>query len=48
MLEIVVITVSDRAFRGEYEDLSGPKIREIILASDLSARVTLTVVPDER
>ena len=48
MLEIVVITVSDRAFRGEYEDLSGPKIREIILASDLSAKVTLTVVPDER
>jgi molybdopterin adenylyltransferase len=48
MLEIVVITVSDRAFRGEYEDLSGPKIREIILASDLPARVTLTVVPDER
>jgi molybdenum cofactor synthesis domain-containing protein len=48
MLEIAVITVSDRAFRGEYEDLSGPKIREIIEKSDIDARVSLTVVPDER
>lgn len=26
--EILVITLSDRAHRGEYDDLSGPKIRE--------------------
>ncbi len=48
MLEILVITVSDRAYRGEYEDLSGPKIREIIENSDVEARVELMVVPDEQ
>ena len=26
--EVLVITLSDRAHRGEYEDLSGPRIRE--------------------
>lgn len=48
MLEVAVITVSDRAHRGEYQDLSGPKIKELIQESDLSVAVTLTVVPDER
>ncbi|HDJ23887.1 MAG TPA: MogA/MoaB family molybdenum cofactor biosynthesis protein [Candidatus Aminicenantes bacterium] len=47
-MEILVITVSDRAYRGEYEDLSGPKIREIIENSDVEARVELMVVPDEQ
>jgi molybdenum cofactor synthesis domain-containing protein len=28
--EILIITLSDRAYRGEYEDLSGPKIKEMI------------------
>lgn len=48
MLEVAVITVSDRAHRGEYQDLSGPKIKELIQESDLSVAVALTVVPDER
>lgn len=48
MLEIAVITVSDRAFSGEYEDLSGPKIDEILKNSDLKTRVSITVVPDEK
>jgi molybdopterin adenylyltransferase len=30
--EILIITLSDRAHRGEYEDLSGPKIREMLTA----------------
>ena len=30
MLKVAVITVSDRASRGEYADLSGPRIREIL------------------
>ena len=47
MLEIAVITVSDRAYRGEYEDLSGPKIKEIIDSSNVDAEVSITVVPDE-
>jgi len=28
--KILVITLSDRAFRGEYEDLSGPMVRQMI------------------
>ena len=48
MLKIAVITVSDRAFKGEYEDLSGPKIKEIIDSSDVNADVSITIVPDER
>jgi molybdopterin adenylyltransferase len=26
--EVLIITLSDRAFRGEYQDLSGPRIKE--------------------
>lgn len=48
MLKIAVITVSDRAFSGEYEDLSGPKIKEILSAADPAAEISLTVVPDEK
>lgn len=48
MLEIAVITVSDRAFSGEYEDLSGPKIKEIIVNSITETKASITVVPDER
>lgn len=46
-LKIAVVTISDRAYRGEYEDLSGPKIKEIIAGGDLEAEVTVSVVPDE-
>ncbi|RPI51999.1 MAG: molybdopterin adenylyltransferase [Chloroflexi bacterium] len=43
-----ILTVSDRGYRGEYRDLSGPTIREIITGR-LPARVELeAVVPDER
>lgn len=48
MLKIAVITASDRAYSGEYEDRSGPKIKEIIEGSDVGAIVSLTVVPDEK
>jgi len=48
MLKIAVITVSDRAFLGEYEDLSGPRIVAIISQSNLNAQVTMTIVPDEK
>ena len=47
MLEVAVITVSDRAYAGEYEDLSGPKIKEIIEESDIPAHISLTIVPDQ-
>jgi molybdenum cofactor synthesis domain-containing protein len=29
--KVLVITLSDRAYRGEYEDLSGPRVRDIAL-----------------
>jgi molybdopterin adenylyltransferase len=48
MLEVAVITVSDRAFKGEYQDLSGPTIVEMISESPLETNVTLTIVPDDK
>ena len=48
MLKIAVITASDRAYSGEYPDLSGPKIKEIIDRSSVEAEVTLSLVPDEK
>jgi molybdopterin adenylyltransferase len=48
--EVLIITLSDRAHRGEYEDLSGPRIREI-LSGYLSSinwefNINLTLIPD--
>ncbi len=48
MLKIAVITASDRAYRGEYEDLSGPTIVGLINGGEVDAEVSLTVVPDEK
>lgn len=48
MLEVAVITVSDRAFRGEYQDISGPTIVDIITESEVPANVSLTIVPDDK
>jgi molybdopterin adenylyltransferase len=48
MLEVAVITVSDRAYRGEYEDLSGPQIKQVIEKSGIKVMMSLSVVPDER
>lgn len=48
MLEIAVITVSDRAFRGEYQDISGPTIVEILSDAFTDSNVTLTIVPDDK
>jgi len=49
--EIQIITLSDRAYRGEYEDLSGPKIREKLAEFFSSVgwayNITLTLIPDE-
>lgn len=47
MLEVAVITVSDRAFQGIYKDQSGPTIKDILEKSALSIKVGLTLVPDE-
>ena len=48
---VLVITLSDRACRGEYEDLSGPRIRELISGFFSSAgwdfSIKLTMIPDD-
>ncbi len=49
--EILIITLSDRAHRREYEDLSGPRIKEII-SGYLSSinwvfNINLTLIPDD-
>lgn len=50
-LDILVITLSDRAHRGEYEDLSGPRIKELIseyLSSiNWEYSVNITLIPDD-
>jgi molybdopterin adenylyltransferase len=47
MLTVAVITVSDRAARGEYADLSGPRVREVLRQRLPGADVSLALVPDE-
>jgi molybdenum cofactor synthesis domain-containing protein len=48
---VLIITLSDRASRGEYEDLSGPKVKEYIsdflLAHGWEYSVNITLIPDD-
>jgi len=44
---VVVITISDRAARGVYEDLSGPKIEAVLKSYLPEATVQRQIVPDE-
>jgi molybdenum cofactor synthesis domain-containing protein len=46
-MRVAVITISDRASRGEYADLSGPEIEKAVLALDAAAEVSRRIVPDE-
>jgi molybdenum cofactor synthesis domain-containing protein len=48
MLKVAVITVSDRAFKGEYADLSGPRIKEILLQRLPGVDIIQAVVADEK
>lgn len=48
-MKVVVITISDRASRGEYEDKSGPEIKQILtehFGDILDCRIE--IVPDEK
>jgi molybdenum cofactor synthesis domain-containing protein len=47
-VKVTVITVSDRASRGEYEDLSGPEIVRILMEAYPDCRVRRDIVPDEK
>jgi molybdopterin adenylyltransferase len=46
-VKIAVITISDRASRGEYDDLSGPVIERDLMARFPAAVVSRAIVPDE-
>ena len=49
--EILIITLSDRAHKGEYEDLSGPKVKEKVEEFFHSAgwlfNIKLALIPDD-
>ena len=46
-MKVAVVTISDRASRGAYADLSGPEIERLVLARFPDAGVVRSVVPDE-
>jgi molybdenum cofactor synthesis domain-containing protein len=46
-MRVAVITISDRASRGEYADISGPEIEKAVLALYGAAEVSRQVVPDD-
>jgi molybdopterin adenylyltransferase len=48
MLKVAVITVSDRASKGEYSDLSGPRIKEILLQRLPGIDIVQAIVADEK
>jgi molybdopterin adenylyltransferase len=49
--EAIIITLSDRAHRGEYKDLSGPKIKERLSEyfelQNWSININLALIPDD-
>ncbi len=46
-MTVAVITISDRASRGEYEDLSGPEIEKVLHQHLPGVVVQRHIVPDE-
>ncbi len=47
-MNVTVLTVSDRASRGEYEDLSGPEIEKMIHRAYPDCKIRKVIVPDEK
>ncbi len=48
MLAILVITCSDRAFKGEYQDLSGEEIAGLLAEFNPAWKVERRLIPDEK
>jgi molybdopterin adenylyltransferase len=46
-IEVGIITISDRASRGQYDDLGGPALRQVAVARGWKILVE-TLVPDEK
>jgi molybdopterin adenylyltransferase len=47
-MKVTVVTISDRASKGIYEDLSGPAIERILREGFENADISRIIVPDER
>jgi len=47
-VKVTVITISDRASKGIYQDLSGPKIVEILNEQLADLETKIVVIPDEK
>lgn len=47
MITVTILTISDRASRGEYEDLSGPEIERLLRESGKDLSISKVLVPDE-
>jgi molybdenum cofactor synthesis domain-containing protein len=49
--KVLVITLSDRAYRGEYEDLSGPRvsqmIEEFMMSEGWEYSIDMKLIPDD-
>ena len=49
--EVLIITLSDRAFKGEYQDLSGPriseKLSEFFTAQNWMSDIRTALIPDD-
>lgn len=46
-MKVGIITISDRASKGEYEDISGKEIENILLKSFEDVEIKRLIVPDE-
>lgn len=46
-MKILVLTISDRASEGVYEDRSGPAVEEVLEAGIPGARIKRLVIPDD-
>lgn len=47
-MRVAVVTVSDRASRGEYEDLSGPEMEKVFKELVPGIEIERAVVPDDK
>ena len=47
-MKVAVITISDRAYNGQYGDLSGPAIEKILTENLDKIEVERVIVPDEK
>ena len=50
-IEVLIITLSDRASRSEYEDLSGPRISQLVqeyfVSLNIKCTLTQVLIPDD-